>query len=93
MKRTIQGLVVANKTDKTVTVQVESSKTHPLYKKNYTVSKKYAVHDEENKAQVDDIVLITESKPISKRKRWVLTEITGKAGLKHTEPDPTEAEQ
>lgn len=72
------GMVVSNKGDKTITVSVERVKTHPLYKKRYTVSKKYYAHDAENTASVGDQVRIRESRPLSKMKRWTLVEIVKK---------------
>lgn len=72
------GLVVSNKGDKTITVSVDRVKTHPLYKKRYTVSKKYYAHDAENTANVGDKVKIRESRPMSKMKRWVLVDIIEK---------------
>lgn len=74
----VTGLVVSNKGDKTITVSVDRVKTHPLYKKRYTVSKKYYAHDAENTAQIGDKVRLRESRPLSKMKRWVLVEIVKK---------------
>lgn len=73
-KRILQGVVVSDKTDKTVTVKVERKFLHPLYQKTVRTSKKYAAHDETNKYKVGDTVKIEESKPISKTKKWVVTE-------------------
>jgi len=69
-RRVLQGIVVSDKMDKTVTVQVERRFTHPLYKKVIRRSKKYAAHDETNSAKTGDRVSIRECRPISKRKRW-----------------------
>jgi len=69
-RRVLQGIVVSDKMDKTVTVQVERRFTHPLYKKVIRRSKKYAAHDESNSAKTGDRVSIRECRPISKRKRW-----------------------
>lgn len=71
-KRVLQGTVVSDKTDKTITVLVERKFNHPLYKKIVKRTKKYAAHDENNTAKTGDIVKIQESKPISKTKRWAL---------------------
>ena len=71
--KTFQGTVVSTKMDKTVVVEVSRIWTHPLYKKTLRTTKKYLVHDEENKAKEGDTVSFTESKPISKRKRFKLT--------------------
>jgi small subunit ribosomal protein S17 len=71
----MQGVVVSDKMDKTVTVKVERRIMHPLYKKFIRRSKKYAAHDEANACKVGDMVSIRECKPISKRKKWeVLSE-------------------
>ena len=69
-KRVMQGVVVSDKEDKTVTVRVERRFTHPLYKKVIRRSKKYAAHDEANAHKVGDIVSIRECRPLSRRKRW-----------------------
>lgn len=74
-KRVLQGVVVSDKQDKTVTVKVERKVMHPLYKKYVRKSKKYAAHDETNSIKTGEIVKIRECKPISKRKTWeVITE-------------------
>lgn len=73
MGRTMKGQVVSDKPDKTVVVKVATHKHHPLYKKRYWQSKKYLVHDEKNQAKVGDEVVIAQSRPLSRRKRWVLT--------------------
>ena len=73
-KRILQGTVVSNKTDKTVTVLVERRFKHPLYEKTIRRTKKYAAHDETNQYQEGDIVRIEETKPISKSKRWMVIE-------------------
>jgi len=79
MKKQMQGRVVSDKADKTVTVLVERRFKHPLYGKVVTVSKKYLAHDEENQYGEGDIVEIASSRPISKRKRWVVTRLVEKA--------------
>jgi len=74
-KRVMQGVVVSDKMDKTITVKVEHRIMHPLYKKFIRRSKKYAAHDENNACKIGDTVSIRECRPISKRKKWeVLTE-------------------
>lgn len=75
IKRKFEGTVVSDKEDKTVRVEVERLKQHSLYKKRYTVTKKYAVHDEENEAKEGNVVQFQECRPISKTKRWRLTDI------------------
>jgi small subunit ribosomal protein S17 len=71
-KRVLQGIVVSDAGDKTVVVRVERRVMHPIYKKFVTSSKKYAAHDADNRHHVGDAVRIEESRPISKRKRWVV---------------------
>ncbi|MVA97499.1 30S ribosomal protein S17 [Nitratireductor sp. CAU 1489] len=71
-KRILQGTVVSDKNDKTVVVKVERRFTHPVMKKTVRTSKNYKAHDEANSFKVGDTVLIQESRPISKDKRWVV---------------------
>lgn len=73
-KRVLQGVVVSDKNDKTIVVQVERRYTHPLFKKTVRRTKKYHAHDEANKFKVGDKVSIEESAPISKNKRWTVVE-------------------
>ncbi|PSO45169.1 MAG: 30S ribosomal protein S17 [Parcubacteria group bacterium QH_9_35_7] len=75
IKRKFEGTVVSDKENKTLRVEVERLKQHPLYKKRYTVTKKYAVHDEDNEGKEGDVVQFQECRPISKTKRWRLTDI------------------
>ena len=74
------GVVVSNKADKTVVVKVERKFQHPLYKRTVKQSKKFMAHDETNACQIGDEVKIVESRPLSKRKRWMVLEIVQKAG-------------
>lgn len=71
-KRILQGVVVSDKTDKTVVVKVERRFTHPVLKKTVRRTKNYQAHDEANQYKVGDVVSIQESAPISKTKRWVV---------------------
>ncbi len=71
-KRILQGVVISNKAEKTVSVSVVRKIMHPVYKKYIKRTKKYAVHDEKNSCKLGDIVRIQENKPISKTKKWVL---------------------
>ena len=71
-KRILQGTVVSDANDKTVTVNVERRFTHPLLKKTVRRTKKYRAHDETNQYKVGDIVQIKECAPISKNKRWTV---------------------
>ena len=75
-RRVLQGTVVSDKANKTVTVLVERRVRHPIYKKYIRKSKKYAAHDETNSSKVGDVVSIIECAPISKSKRWVLVDET-----------------
>ncbi len=77
--RTIQGKVVSNKTDKTITVLVERQVKHPLYGKFMRRSTKLHAHDETNVCNEGDIVTITSSRPISKTKTWRLVDVVEKA--------------
>ncbi len=77
--KTIQGVVVSDKMDKTITVLVTSKKKHPLYKKYVTVTKKYKAHDEKQEAHVGDTVVIIETRPISKDKHFRLLSIVERA--------------
>ena len=79
MKKTLQGRVVSNGADKTVTVLVERRFKHPLYGKVIRRTSKVKVHDEQNTAGVGDLVLISETRPLSATKRWRLVEILEKA--------------
>ena len=69
-KRTLHGVVVSDKQDKTVIVKVERRYTHPQLKKTVRSSKKYYAHDEKNEFSVGDLVWIEERRPLSKLKRW-----------------------
>lgn len=69
-RRVLQGIVVSDGNEKTITVRVERRVSHPVYKKTIRRSKKYAVHDEKNQFKVGDKVEIIESAPISKTKCW-----------------------
>lgn len=69
-KRILQGTVVSDKNDKTITVLVERRFTHPLMKKTVRMSKRYRAHDDSNAVKVGEIVRIRECRPISKNKCW-----------------------
>ena len=75
VKKELVGRVVSDKNNKTITVLVETYKKHPKYGKRVKYSKKYAVHDETNKAKMGDVVRIVETKPLSKTKRFYLAEV------------------
>ncbi len=78
-KKTMIGVVVGDKMDKSRTVMVERTRKHPLYKKYIKERTKFMVHDSANESEVGDRVVIEESKPLSKKKRWALSEIITKA--------------
>ncbi len=78
-KRQMTGTVVSNKADKTVTVSVERLVKHKMYHKIMKRRTKFAAHDDRNDCQIGDKVLITESRPLSKSKRWRVIEIVEKA--------------
>ncbi len=73
-KRVLEGIVVSDKALNTISVEVVRTLTHPKYKKIIKRSKKYAVHDAENKYKVGDVIKIIECKPISKTKKWMVLE-------------------
>jgi small subunit ribosomal protein S17 len=73
-KRILQGVVVSDKNNKTIVVEVERRFRHPVLKKTVRRSKKFHAHDEQNAAKTGDIVRICECRPVSKNKRWQLVE-------------------
>jgi small subunit ribosomal protein S17 len=73
-RRVLIGRVVSDKREKTVTVEVTRTVKHRRYRKYVTRRKKYCAHDENNECQVDDTVVIQESRPLSATKRWVVVE-------------------
>ena len=79
-KRILQGVVVSDKNDKTVVVQVERRFTHPVLKKTVRLTKKYHAHDGTNACKQGDIVRIEECAPISKKKKWTVLPQNGAAG-------------
>lgn len=78
-KRQVSGIIVSNKMDKTVVVQVERLVRHPLYKKYIRRRNKFTAHDKDNACRIGDRVEITESRPLSKTKRWRVIRIIEKA--------------
>ena len=79
MARTLTGVVSSDKRDKTITVEITSRETHPIYKKQYSITRKYTAHDEKNAAHEGDVVMIEETRPISKTKTWSLVKIVEKS--------------
>ena len=80
-RKVYRGTVVSDKMDKTITVMVETKKTHPLYGKRVKYSKKFKAHDENNEARIGDTVVIMETRPLSATKRFRLVEIVKKAEI------------
>ncbi len=78
-RRTLKGRVVSDKMDKTITVAVNRRKRHPLYEKIITRTKKYLAHDSKSEGSIGDLVIIEETRPLSKKKRWRLIKILEKA--------------
>lgn len=70
------GIVVSDKMDKTVVVAVENRFPHPIYKKTVSRTKRYKVHDEQNRCHVGDRVVIRETRPLSRHKNWTVAEVT-----------------
>jgi small subunit ribosomal protein S17 len=79
LRKTRTGVVVSNKMDKTIVVATVFKEMHPIYGKFVSKTKKYHVHDEKNECNIGDKVLIMETRPLSKTKRWRLVEIVEKA--------------
>ena len=79
MAKVLTGIVTSDKRDKSITVTVTSRETHPIYKKQYTVNRKYQAHDEKNEARLGDKVQISETRPISKTKAFKLANIETRA--------------
>ena len=78
-RKVYRGTVVSDKMDKTITVMVETKKTHPLYGKRVKYSKKFKAHDENNEARIGDTVVIMETRPLSATKRFRLVEVVEEA--------------
>lgn len=87
MAKQITGVVSSKKTDKTIVVTEHVRLTHPLYRKQYTVTKKFMAHDENNEAAEGDKVTIEETRPLSARKHFRLIRVNEKAGITHVETD------
>ncbi len=78
-RKELVGVVVSNKMDKTVVVKVDRRVPHPIYKKHIIKSKKYHAHDANNQCNIGDVVVIRETRPLSKTKRWVVVKIVERA--------------
>ena len=81
MAKSLTGVVSSNAPDKTIVITVQTRKTHPIYKKQYTVSTKFMAHDEKNECNVGDKVVIVETRPLSARKRFTLEKIVERAAI------------
>ena len=79
MARTLTGIVSSDSRDKTITVTITSRQTHPVYKKQFTITRKYNAHDEKNIAKIGDKVTIEQHRPFSKTKTWILVDIVEKS--------------
>ena len=79
MAKSLTEIVTSDKADKTITITVSSRETHPIYGKQYTVSRKYTAHDEKNEAHAGDKVTIVETRPISKSKAFKLVSVNERA--------------
>lgn len=87
MPRYLNGTVTSDKADKTIVVTARTRKTHPIYKKQYTINTKFIAHDEKNEAKAGDKVVIVETRPMSARKRFKLDRIIERAGARFEEAD------
>ncbi len=87
MARMLSGVVISDKADKTIVISVHTRKTHPIYKKQYSVTTKFIAHDENNEAKEGDKVTVVETRPLSKRKRFTLNKIVETARIQHVEPE------
>lgn len=93
MSKTLTGTVSSASSDKTIVISIVTHRTHPIYKKQFTTTKKFMAHDENNECKVGDLVTITETKPISSRKRFKLDKVLEKAELTREELSVLEAEE
>lgn len=89
MARTLTGRVTSDKSDKTIVISIAARKTHPIYKKQYTINTKFMAHDEKNEAKAGDLVIIRETRPLSARKRFTLDKIIENAHAGFVETDAT----
>jgi small subunit ribosomal protein S17 len=85
-RKTRIGRVVGDKMDKTVVVAIETTRRHPLYKKAIRRAVKYKVHDAKNECQLGDVVRISETRPLSKEKRWRIAEVITKREIAEVQP-------
>jgi len=90
-RRRLEGRVVSNKMDKTVVVAIERRKMHPIYKKVVRTTKKIMAHDESNEIEIGALVRVVESRPLSRKKRWVVEAVLQAEGAPVLETLPDEA--
>jgi small subunit ribosomal protein S17 len=89
MAKLLTGRVTSDRGDKTIVITVTERKTHPLYKKQYSVNTKFMAHDEKNEAKIDDVVVVSETRPISRSKHFRLSKILERGGVRFEEKDAT----
>lgn len=89
MAKQLVGTVTSDKGNKTIVITVRARRSHPLYKKQYTVNTKFMAHDEKNAAKQGDLVSIIETRPVSAKKHFKLNRIIERAGAAFTESDAT----
>lgn len=89
MAKVITGVVTSDKNDKTIVITMTERRTHPLYKKQYTVNTKFMAHDPNNEAKLGDLVNIKETRPLSARKRFILDKVLQKSGAHFEDADAT----
>ncbi len=82
MAKVLQGTVTSDRPDKSIVVTIVTHKSHPIYKKRYSASQKVMAHDEKNEAKIGDKVLISETRPLSARKRYELKKIIERPALR-----------
>ena len=92
MAHTLVGIVSSDKRDKTITVSIENRETHPLYRKQYTMTRKYTAHDAKNEAHLGDKVEIAACRPLSKTKTYTLVKVLERShGSVELKEDVTDA--
>lgn len=85
MAKVLQGTVTSDRPDKSIVVTIVTHKSHPIYKKRYIASQKVMAHDEKNEAKIGDKVLISETRPLSARKRYELKKIVERPTLRESD--------
>ncbi len=85
MAKVLQGTVTSDRPDKSIVVTIVTHKSHPIYKKRYIASQKVMAHDEKNEAKIGDKVMISETRPLSARKRYELKKIVERPALRESD--------